>query len=288
MNYERTTIGTLQRWADDVGDQSYTYSQVSKYYAKSLNFTPPDQTKRFANTTPEYDRSTLPSGGLLDVSYPNYAQPFSTWWAKGAAAVGMNVIRGFTSGKLINGSSWFVNTINHANGFRESSETAFLQPSLGRKNLVLYTNTLAEKILFDGTVAKAVRASSNDTSITLTAAREVIVSCGVFQSPHLLQVSGVGPSTLLAQHKIKLIVDRPGVGANLQDNIFIAVTYRVNIQTISSLTHPDVVQEAVIQFDEEAAGLLSSPGGDYGAYEKVPQHLRASFTPSALKGILSF
>ena len=132
-----------------------------------LIFTPPDQSKRFANTTPKYDASTLPSGGLLDVSYPNYAQPFSTWWAKGAAAVGMDVIKGFTSGKLINGSSWFVNTINHANGFRESSETAFLRPFLGRKNLVLYTNTLAEKILFDGTVAEGVRASSKDASITL-------------------------------------------------------------------------------------------------------------------------
>ncbi len=72
----------MQVWADEVGDQSYTYDQVQKYYYKSLNFTTKLADERLANSTPSYDQDLVPTGGLLDLSYTSFASPWSTWIAK--------------------------------------------------------------------------------------------------------------------------------------------------------------------------------------------------------------
>ena len=284
MAYQRASVGSLERWADDVGDASYAYENVSPYYYKSLNFTPPNYDRRIANATPDYDISTLGNGGLLDITYPNYAQAFSTWLARALETVGILPTNGFTSGNL-NGSSWLVNTIKQTTGFRESSETAFLRPALGQANLFVYTNTLAEKILFNGRVAKGVQVTSGNTSYTLSARREVIVSAGTFQSPQLLQVSGVGPADVLSEHGIDIVANRPGVGHGMNDHIFFGITYRVNVQTSTALSYGQGLQRAIEEFHTEQTGILSSPGGDYAAYEKVPLALRSNFSYGALQGM---
>ena len=285
MGYQRTTRGALQKWANDVGDSSWAYDNVSRYYNKSLSFAPPDMSKRIANATPDYDISTLGSDGPLKIAYPNYAQAISTWFAKGMQAVGIIPVDGFTTGAL-NGSAFLVSAINHTSGHRDSSETAFLRPILGRPNLRVLNDTLAEKIIFHGTTAKGVQVSSSNStkSLLISATKEVIVSAGAFQSPQFLQVSGVGPAALLKQHGIKIIADRPGVGRGMQDHTFYGITYRVNVQTGTALSYGNNLQKAILQFNNEQAGLLSSPGGDFGAYEKVPQSLRSNFTRAAQQG----
>lgn len=283
MAYQRTTVGALGRWAEEVGDDAWTYDNAAIYYNKSLNFTPPDMSKRIANSTPSYDRSTLGTDGPLALTYPNYAQPFSTWVAEAMKEVGIPHIPGFTNGYL-NGSGWLVNTIDHVTGFRESSEAGYLRPFLDRPNLVVYNATLAEKILFHDNVATGVRASSGNKTFTVTAIKEVIVSAGVFQSPQLLLVSGVGPAEVLRKHDIQGVANRSGVGQNMNDHVFFGMAYKVNVQTANALADPAVYERAVEQFKNEQAGPLSSPGGDYAAYENVPKGFRANFSESTVRG----
>lgn len=77
MVYQRPTRGSLQQWADTIGDQSYNFDNFLPYYKKSVKFTPPGPT-RAANASAEYLAAAFsPTGGPLDVSYANYAQPFS-------------------------------------------------------------------------------------------------------------------------------------------------------------------------------------------------------------------
>jgi choline dehydrogenase len=285
MGYQRTTVGALDQWADEVGDETWAYDNVGPYYEKSLNFTPPDMSKRIANATPNYDPSTLGTGGPLALTYPNYAQPFSTWVARAMEYMGIPHVNGFTSGYL-NGSSWLVNTINHATGFRESSETAFLRPFLDRPNLLVYRRTLAEKVLFDGDVATGVQVDlgSGLQSLTLAARKEVVLSAGVFQSPQLLLVSGVGPSELLQEHGIKVVADRKGVGQGMNDHVFFGIAYQVNVQTQTVLSDPEFYQHAVHLLKAKQTGPLSSPGGDYAAYENFPAEYRANMSRSTLQG----
>ena len=80
MAYQRGTKEAYQKWADEVGDQSYTFSALLPYFEKSSNCTPPDNSKRGLNATPRYDARTLGAGGQpLDITFPNYALSFSIW-----------------------------------------------------------------------------------------------------------------------------------------------------------------------------------------------------------------
>lgn len=220
MAYQRGTKASYQMWADEVGDPSYTFDALLTFFEKSLNFTPPDNTKRGFNATPEYDAATLGAGGQpLSIGFANYALSWSTWIQKGLQTIGIQPRQGFTSGELL-GSAFNIATIDHATGLRESSETAFLKPALGRPNLILYTHTLAKKVLFRGKTAIGVSValtgnSTSNSTTTLLASKEVILSAGVFQSPQLLLVSGIGPKATLDQHNIPVIADRPGVGQNM-------------------------------------------------------------------------
>lgn len=72
----------MKVWADQVGDPSYKYEYSSKYYYKSLNFTPQTHELRLANATPSYDPKIVPTGGLLDLTYTSFASPWSSWVAK--------------------------------------------------------------------------------------------------------------------------------------------------------------------------------------------------------------
>lgn len=285
MAYQRTTAGALQKWADDVGDESWTYDNVIQYYEKAVNFTPPNMDKRMANATPDYDIVSKGDGtsGLLDLTYPNHAQPFSSWIAKALEAAGVLPSVGFTNGRL-NGSSWILNTINQTTGFRESSETAFLRPNLGRPNLVLFTNTFAEKIIFNGGSADGVWVTSGDDTFALSANKDVILSAGSFQSPQLLLVSGVGPVELLKEHGIDVVANSPGVGQNMQDNPIFGIDYRVDVVTASALGSKDTFKRALKEFNSNASGPLASPGGDFAAFERVPEELRSAFSSSTLGG----
>ena len=289
MAYERSTRQTYQKWADEIGDQSYTFDNISPYFQRSLNFTPPDNSKRGSNATPQYDTSTLGEGGYLDITFSNYAQGIATWIQKGMEAVGISPINGFTSGELI-GSSWVIGTINHTLGVRESSETAFLRPALGRANLAIHIDTMAKKILFQGTTAIGVQVESSGYPYTLSANKEVIISAGTFQSPQLLMVSGIGPSSILDEHKIPVVVDSAGVGQNMWDHILFGPSYRVNVQTASALSYGDNIYAANEEFISQQDGLLASPGGDFlgRSYSMLQSILQTECLFRIRKGTCSF
>ena len=216
MTYQRGTVDSYRIWANDVGDQDYTWKNFLPYFDRSLNFTPPDASKRASNATPEWDPETVGNGdGPLHVTIANYAQAFSSWVQRGLREIGIQPRQGFTSGELI-GSAYTLSTIEPTLQTRETSETAFLQPALANPNLVVYTETMAKRIMIDSDrVATGVTVQTKDKVYNLTAAREVIVSAGAFQSPQLLMVSGIGPQETLAKHNIPVVANRPGVGQNM-------------------------------------------------------------------------
>lgn len=216
MAYQRGTTESYKKWADMVGDQSYKFESFLPYFEKSLDFQPPDPSKRATNATPEYDLASFgKGGGPLSVTFSNYAQAISSWVQKGLEEIGIPPIQGFTSGKLI-GSSYVLETIQASNQVRESSETAFLQPALNRSNLIVYQSTLGKRVLFNQKkTATGVQVDSDGLGYTLSARKEVILSAGAFQSPQMLMVSGVGPAASLQKHNIPVVADRPGVGQNM-------------------------------------------------------------------------
>ena len=114
------------------------------------------------------------------------------------------------------------------NGVRQSTSRAFLKPVRSRANLKVETEALAQRILFEGRRAVGIAYRQGGELKTARAAREVIVSTGSIKTPQLLQVSGVGPAALLAQHGINVVLDKPGVGDNLQDHLQMMLVYRLD------------------------------------------------------------
>ncbi|MEP3890585.1 MAG: GMC family oxidoreductase N-terminal domain-containing protein [Hellea sp.] len=103
-------------------------------------------------------------------------------------------------------------------GRRCSTSTAFLKPIKTRKNLHVITHARARKINLENGRAISVDIDLEDTLKTLIATREIILSAGAYQSPQLLQLSGIGPAAHLKSVGLDVNVDSPQVGENLQDH----------------------------------------------------------------------
>jgi len=112
------------------------------------------------------------------------------------------------------------------NGWRSSSATAYLRPARGRTALRVETDAHVLRVNVEGKRACGVDFEQGGTRRTARARREVILAAGALQSPQLLQVSGIGPADLLAQHGIAVVHALPGVGENLQDHLQLRLIYK--------------------------------------------------------------
>lgn len=297
MLYHRPTRDSLQRWADEVEDQSYTFDNLLPYYKKSCHYTPPNQTLTYTNSTNlQSSEAFSVHGGPLEVSFSNTIDALGTWMRRAFIALGMDQINGFNSGRLI-GSAYATLTVNPRNAHRSSSESSFLRESLDNgSGLVVYKNALAQKILFDSDkVATGVQIATAGTfgtaslNYTLHAQKEVIVSAGTLQSPQLLMVSGVGPCKHLARFGILCINNLPGVGQNLQDHPIFGTAHRVNTLTNSASKNNKTVAAANVQkYLEHASGPLAIFGPGYYGWEKLPNPYRSRLTNTSRTALSSF
>jgi choline dehydrogenase len=123
------------------------------------------------------------------------------------------------------GTSYF--EVNQRKGVRLSTARAFLKPAIGRRNLTLWTRAQASRLLVEGTRAAGVELSHLGQTKTVRAGREVILAAGAINSPHLLQLSGIGDPALLADHGIAVVHAAPGVGENLQDHLQLRMVFQV-------------------------------------------------------------
>jgi choline dehydrogenase len=103
-------------------------------------------------------------------------------------------------------------------GQRWSAANAYLRPALKRQNCTL-TRGFARRIIIEEGRAVGVEFERNGKIEVLKAGREVIIAASSINSPKLLMLSGIGPADHLAEHGIKVVADRPGVGGNLQDHL---------------------------------------------------------------------
>ena len=112
-------------------------------------------------------------------------------------------------------------------GVRASASNAYLKPAMKRPNLKVVTKALTERVLLEQRRAVGVTyLAGGVTPIFAYARREVILSAGSIGSPHLLQLSGIGPGAGLRVAGIGVIHDLPGVGENLQDHLEVYFQYR--------------------------------------------------------------
>ncbi|KAI4170021.1 MAG: hypothetical protein LQ343_005270 [Gyalolechia ehrenbergii] len=147
---------------------------------KSAQFHPHYQPTRLANSSTRYDATAFSSqGGPLQVSYPAWTNPISSWIGRGLTALGLQQLHGMANGDIL-GWSYVAFTQDPQTQTRSSSEASYLREALlGPTNLVVYKNTMAQRVLFDNNKkAMGVLADSGGIQYQLNATKEVIISAG--------------------------------------------------------------------------------------------------------------
>ena len=119
------------------------------------------------------------------------------------------------------------------NGRRWSTAVGYLRPARRRSNLRTVTGAHVHRLCFDGRRAVGVRYAVGPDVREARAHTEVLLCAGAIGSPQILQLSGVGPSTLLAPHGIGTVHHLPGVGENLQDHLQLRAVYKCTRPTLN-------------------------------------------------------
>jgi choline dehydrogenase len=164
------------------------------------------------------------------------------------------------------GAGYYQTTTN--NKRRWSAAAAYLRPARGRQNLSIVTQAHATRVLIEDGRAVGVEYRSPRGVQVARARCEVIVSGGAYGSPHLLQLSGLGPAELLSETGITVVRDMPGVGANLHDHFNTYSAYRLS----QSITLNDLARSmprklvAGVQYALGRRGLMSTTGLFAGAF----------------------
>jgi choline dehydrogenase len=161
------------------------------------------------------------------------------------------------------------------NGRRWSTAVGYLKEARQRPNLTVVPNALATRVLFSGKRAIGVNYRQGDAVHTAHADGEVILSGGAFNSPQLLQLSGIGPADLLRGLGIDVIADMPGVGADLQDHLQVRTQYRCT----EPITMNEVINSwrhryaAGLRYITTRKGLLTIGAGYAGAFLRTRPEL---------------
>jgi choline dehydrogenase len=165
-------------------------------------------------------------GGEWRIEQPRVRWQILDAWAEAAEQAGIPRIRDFNAGNN-EGSSYF--HVNQRSGLRWNTAKAFLRPALKRRNLTLLTHATVERLVLEGRKVTGLECRLNGGALhSVAARREVILAAGAIGSPQILQLSGIGPGSVLRAAGIPVRHELKGVGENLQDHLQIRCAYKVS------------------------------------------------------------
>jgi choline dehydrogenase len=274
--YNRGQRQDFDTWAQ-LGNRGWSYADVLPYF------------KRMERRVGWGEETYRGRTGPLTVSTMDWKDKLCEAFMAGAISLGIPRNPDY-NGAIQEGVSYAQRTIR--NGLRVSAATAFLHPARKRPNVEVRTHAHATQIIFEGKRAVGVRymkGGRGGTPMQLRASKEVILSGGSYNSPQLLQLSGVGSADLLRSHGIEVRHALPGVGEGLQDHYAPRSVARVkNIQTINELRQGWRLWVEALKWATTRRGLLSlSPTMVYCFWHSgettESSDLQLTFTPASYK-----
>jgi choline dehydrogenase len=274
--YNRGQRQDFDTWAQ-IGNRGWGYSDVLPYF------------KRLETRVGPGDDTYRGREGNLTVTTMDWRDPLCEAFMEGAVSLGIPRNPDY-NGAIQEGVSYAQRTIR--NGRRVSAATAFLHPARQRGNIDIRTHAHATEIIFEGKRAVGVRyrrGGRNGSLHEVRASKEVILSGGTYNSPQLLQLSGVGSPELLQSHGIDVRHALPSVGEGLQDHYAPRSVARVkNIKTINERRQGVRLIGEALKWVTTRRGLLSlSPTMVYCFWHSgetaESSDLQMTFTPASYK-----
>jgi len=272
--YNRGQRLDFDTWAQ-LGNRGWGYADVLPYF------------KRLERRIGEADPTYRGRDGALTVTDIDWYHPLCEAFIAGAVSLGIPRNPDY-NGATQEGVAYAQRTIH--NGRRVSAATAFLRPARSRPNLTVRTHAHATGIVLDGRRAVGVRLTRGGhggAPEEVRARREVILSGGTYNSPQLLQLSGIGPAPLLQSLGIPVRHALAGVGEGLQDHYAPRSVARVkNITTINEGTRGIRLAAEVVRWALTRRGILAqSPTLVYCFWHSgesaESSDLQLTFTPAS-------
>ncbi|MGF1527541.1 MAG: GMC family oxidoreductase [Candidatus Competibacterales bacterium] len=253
MIYMRGQAKDYDTWRQ-LGNTGWGWDEVLPYFKRSEDYGPGGD---------EFHGS----GGEMRVEHQRLSWPILEAFRAAAAEVGIPSVADFNRGDNF-GCSYFM--VTQRRGWRWNAAKAFLRPAKDRQNLQVMTHATARTILFEHQRAVGVLINRQGLDTTVKAKGEVILAAGSIGSPHLLQLSGIGPGELLRQYNIPVRCDLKGVGANLQDHLQLRLVYKVrNIQTLNTKVHSLWGKAAIgLEYALFRRGPMAMAPSQLGAFAK--------------------
>jgi len=203
MVYVRGHAKDFDEWAEQ-GAENWDYQHVLPYFIKA-------ETWSFGGDEYRGDKGPLGVNNGNEMKNPLY---------KAFIDAGQEAGYEFTSdynGAQQEGFGAMHMTVK--NGRRWSTANAYLRPAMTRKNLTVVTHATVQRVTLEGKRVNGIEYKRKGKSFIATAEKEVILSAGSIGSPHLLQLSGIGPRKVLEDAGVRVLHELPGVGENLQDHL---------------------------------------------------------------------
>ena len=242
MLYVRGNPADFDGWAQ-MGCRGWSFDDVLPYFRKSEHYVQGG------------DADYRGSGGPLRVEDYRTILPLTHRFVEAAQQVGF-AFSPDLNGKMQEGVGY--SQMTRKGRFRGSTAQTFLAEAKGRSNLRIETDAMATRLLFEGNRCVGVAFRQRGLDREVRATREVILCGGTVNSPHLLQISGIGPAAHLQAIGVPMVHDLSGVGGNLQDHYVARVSHRAkNAVSINQLAHGIRLAAEAVRFVATGRGALT-------------------------------
>ncbi len=298
MIYLRGSAYDYDEW-ERMGFKGWGYDSMLKYFKRSEN----QQRPKDVNNKKEKARIVTEHGDSIDVYSPldeNYHGYEGEWAITDTYQhpLSERIINAFNeawdlprkddfNSERLNTEGIGYNQNNVYNGQRHSLSEAFLTPDvLKRKNLYVRTNHHVTKLIYSDDKSE-VRVTGIEVETStgkiekIYAKKEVILSAGSYNSPQILQLSGIGPKDLLSEHNIPLVIDNEHVGANLQDHLTMGFPEQIHdeLTSIQTYTHAPYDAFGLLEYILNGnKNVFKSNVGEVNGFVKSPYAKRKGET----------
>jgi choline dehydrogenase len=287
MIYMRGQARDYDQWAQLTGDDAWSWGNCLPdfmahedhyLFDSGLSNKDLDYSRFHAKNTRKDQASSkgladLGIGGEWRVEKQRLSWDILDAFAKAANQAGIPNTTDFNRGDN-EGVGYF--EVNQKKGFRWNTAKAFLRPQCyGRPNFELWSAAQVSRLIIEKTEDGSQRCTgvlvwNGHEMVTAVANAEVILSAGSIGSPQILQLSGIGPAALLQERGVPVVVDAPGVGANLQDHLQIRAVYKVQgVKTLNTLANSWWGKAKIgLEYAFKQTGPMSMAPSQLGAFTR--------------------
>ncbi|KAH7074077.1 oxidoreductase [Paraphoma chrysanthemicola] len=271
LNYFTWIPGSKETFDDwkEFGGEEWTYDGVKEYLKKPVNYH--DDERLYDAALSEVGRN-----GPLDVSHAALVpelKPFRDALTQAWVSKGEKLSEDIYSGAM-HGLTHSMETIYQ--GIRSTSGS-FVK---GKPNVTILASTYSKKINFEGTTAKSVSVLvDGETELTFEANYEIVVSQGVYETPKLLMLSGIGPKEELSKHGITPVVVSEHVGQNLLDHPIMPYVRKLKdgIGAEDHIIRPGPAHSAAIErYRKDRTGPVASGLLELVGFPRIDKYLETS------------